>query len=277
MVWLDEAAEAISREPDANPGVVSAPGQLCYVVYTSGSTGRPKGVAAEHHEVVHLVRGTDYVSFGPGDRVAQASNASFDALTFEAWGALLNGATLVGIPKEVLLTPAAFRRVLREQRIATLYQTTALLNQLSREEPDIFAPLREVLFGGQAADAESLRRIIREGKPARLLHMYGPTETTAWCSWEDLRQLADDATTVSIASTCSTRRCGPCPSASPAKRTWAATAWCAATSIAPRSPPSASSPTRSRSSPARGCTAPATACAGRPRGCWSSSAGSTTR
>jgi non-ribosomal peptide synthetase component F len=144
-VWLDEAEARIAREPDANPGVEVAPGQLCYVVYTSGSTGRPKGVAAEHHEVVHLVCGTDYVVFGPGDRVAQASNASFDALTFEAWGALLNGATLVGIPREVLLTPAAFGQVLRDQRITTLYQTTALLNLLSREEPGIFSTLREVI------------------------------------------------------------------------------------------------------------------------------------
>ena len=197
-VWLDEAAEALSREPDANPGVAAAPGQLCYVVYTSGSTGQPKGVAAEHHEVVHLVQGTDYVAFGPGDRVAQASNASFDALTFEAWGALLGGATLVGIPKEVLLTPAAFRRVLREERITTLYQTTALLNLLSREQPDIFATLREVLFGGQAVEVESVRRVLRGGKPARLVHVYGPTEVMAWCSWEDVREVAEGARTVSV-------------------------------------------------------------------------------
>ncbi|MBV9109410.1 MAG: amino acid adenylation domain-containing protein, partial [Gemmatimonadetes bacterium] len=197
-VWLDEAAEAISREPDTNPGVASAPGQLCYVVYTSGSTGRPKGVAAEHHEVVHLVRGTDYVSFGPGDRVAQASNASFDALTFEAWGALLGGATLVGIPKEVLLTPAAFRQVLREERITTLYQTTALLNLLSREEPGIFSTLREVLFGGQAVEAESVRRVLRGGRPQRLIHVYGPTEVMAWCSWEEVREVAQGAQTVSV-------------------------------------------------------------------------------
>ncbi|HEX8242219.1 MAG TPA: amino acid adenylation domain-containing protein, partial [Longimicrobium sp.] len=197
-VWLDEAAERIAREPATNPGVASAPGQLCYVVYTSGSTGRPKGVAAEHHEVVHLVCGTDYVSFAPGDRVAQASNASFDALTFEAWGALLNGATLVGIAKEVLLTPATLRQVLREERITTLYQTTALLNLLVREQPDIFAPLREVLFGGQAVEAESVRRVLRGGRPERLVHVYGPTEVMAWCSWEAVEEVAEEARTVSV-------------------------------------------------------------------------------
>ncbi|HET7230667.1 MAG TPA: amino acid adenylation domain-containing protein, partial [Longimicrobium sp.] len=197
-ILIDQAADALAGESaDAPESGVSA-GNLVYIVYTSGSTGRPKGVMVSHQNVVQLVRETDYVQLGPGDRVAQASNASFDALAFEMWGALLNGATLVGISKETLLSPPALRDVLRDERITTLYQTTALLNQLSREEPGIFAPLREVLFGGQAADAGSVRRILKSGKPRRLLHMYGPTETTAWCSWEQVEELDDDALTVSV-------------------------------------------------------------------------------
>jgi len=197
-VCLDEAADALAVEPAEAPESGARPENLAYIVYTSGSTGRPKGVMVSHANVVQLVCETDYVHLGPGDRVAQASNASFDALAFETWGALLNGATLVGISREVLLSPAALRDTLREEAITTLYQTTALLNQLSREQPDVFAPLREVLFGGQAADAASVRRILRSGRPRRLLHMYGPTETTAWCSWEPVEQVDDDALTVPV-------------------------------------------------------------------------------
>ncbi|HEX2206430.1 MAG TPA: amino acid adenylation domain-containing protein [Longimicrobium sp.] len=198
ILSLDEAADAIAAERTDAPASGATAENLAYIVYTSGSTGRPKGVMVNHRTVVQLVVETDYVQFGPGDRIAQASNASFDALTFELFGALLNGATLVGIPRDVLLSPRAMREFLREQRITTLYQTTALLNQLSREHPDIFQPLREVLFGGQAADADAVRRVVREGKPRRLLHVYGPTETTAWCSYEDVRRVDDDALTVSV-------------------------------------------------------------------------------
>ncbi len=198
VVLLDEAADALAAHPADAPRSGATAENLAYIVYTSGSTGRPKGVMVAHRHVVQLAVETDYVRFGPGDRVAQASNASFDALTFEAWGALMNGATLVGIPRDVLLSPAAFRDTLRAQRITTLYQTTALLNQLAREQPDIFSPLREVLFGGQAVDADSVRRLLKAGKPRRLLHMYGPTETTAWCSYENVEEVADDALTVSI-------------------------------------------------------------------------------
>ncbi|HEU4556774.1 MAG TPA: AMP-binding protein, partial [Longimicrobium sp.] len=57
---------------------------------------------------------------------------------------------------------------------------------------------REVLFGGQAADADSVRRLLKAGGPERLLHMYGPTETTAWCSWEQVAHVAEDALTVAV-------------------------------------------------------------------------------
>jgi len=78
------------------------------VIYTSGSTGRPKGVAVPHRAVNRLVLETDYLQLTPGDVVAQISNCSFDAATFEIWGALLNGARLVGIRQEIILSPADF-------------------------------------------------------------------------------------------------------------------------------------------------------------------------
>jgi amino acid adenylation domain-containing protein len=198
LVHLDQAADALASESVEAPRRGATAENLAYIVYTSGSTGKPKGVMVAHRHVVQLVCETDYVQIRPGDRIAQASNAAFDALTFEAWGAFLNGATLVGIPRDVLLSPPALYRMLREERITTLYQTTALLNQLSREVPDVFAPLRDVLFGGQAVDADSVRRLLKAGGPERLLHMYGPTETTAWCSWEQVTHVAEDALTVSV-------------------------------------------------------------------------------
>ncbi len=100
------------REGEAEPtrDASPRPGDPAYVIYTSGSTGRPKGVVVPHRAVVRLVRETDYIRLGPDDRVAQASNSSFDAATFEIWGALLNGCRLVGIERETLLSPGAPER-----------------------------------------------------------------------------------------------------------------------------------------------------------------------
>jgi amino acid adenylation domain-containing protein len=168
-----------------------------YVMYTSGSTGRPKGTVVPHRALVRLVKNTDYVHFLPGDRMAQVSNTSFDASTFEFWGALLNGGTLVGIDKDIALSPREFVAALRETGATTMFLTTALFNAIAHEVPDGFRTLREVLFGGEACDPESIRRVLADG-PERLLHVYGPTENTTFSTWHQVSDVPAGAATVPI-------------------------------------------------------------------------------
>ena len=171
---------------------------LAYVIYTSGSTGRPKGVAVPHRAVVRLVRDTEYVRLGPGDRVAQVANISFDAATWEVWGALLNGAAVAVMPREVILSPQGFAAALRERRITSLFLTTALFIQMAREVPDAFRGLRDLLFGGEAASPAAVRAVLAAGPPRRLLHVYGPTESTTYASWRPVRTVPAGATTIPI-------------------------------------------------------------------------------
>ncbi|MET0395723.1 MAG: condensation domain-containing protein, partial [Longimicrobiaceae bacterium] len=151
-LWLDDAqtVAALAALPDTAPEVESHPGQLAYVIYTSGSTGRPKGVAVAHASIVRLVRETNYVPFGPEERIAHASNLAFDAATFEIWGALLNGGSLAVIERELALSPADFAAALREREVSALFLTTALFNRIAADEPEAFARLRHLLFGGEA-------------------------------------------------------------------------------------------------------------------------------
>ncbi|MBV9108772.1 MAG: AMP-binding protein, partial [Gemmatimonadetes bacterium] len=97
---LDLLRVDVAEEEDGDAAPVrgrAIPGTLAYVFYTSGSTGRPKGVMMGHREVVQFAWCvTECMPLGPGDRVAQASNASFDAAVFEIWCAFAHGATLVG-------------------------------------------------------------------------------------------------------------------------------------------------------------------------------------
>ncbi|HEX7239391.1 MAG TPA: non-ribosomal peptide synthase/polyketide synthase, partial [Longimicrobiaceae bacterium] len=190
-------AALAAMSPDA-PSTLTDPRQLAYVVYTSGSTGRPKGVAVPHRAVVRLVRGTRYVAFGPGERIAHASNPAFDAATFEIWGALLNGGCVVVVGRDAALAPAELAAELRERRVSTLFLTTALFNRISHDAPDAFSTLRHLLFGGEAVDPESVRRVLESGAPERLLHVYGPTETTTFAAWHRVRRVEAGAATVPI-------------------------------------------------------------------------------
>jgi len=198
VVALDEEAAAIAAQPAEAPEAAAFGGSEAYVVYTSGSTGTPKGIAVSHRAVARLARGADYVRLGPGDRVAQLSNASFDAATFEVWGALLSGATLVGVGREVSLDPAALAAAIRAEGLTAAFLTTALFNAVARAAPDAFAPLACLLFGGEAADPEAVRRVLAAGAPRRLLHVYGPTESTTFATWHPVDEVPDGADTVPI-------------------------------------------------------------------------------
>ncbi|MDP9121764.1 MAG: amino acid adenylation domain-containing protein, partial [Acidobacteriota bacterium] len=197
LVCLDQDREEIggrsSPPPDRTAGT-----DLAYVIYTSGSTGRPKGVAVPHRAVVRLVQGTDYAQLGPRDRVAHVSNISFDAATFEVWGALLNGGALVVIAQEVLLEPAAFAERLRQTGVTAMFLTAALFNQVVREEPAAFHSLRHLLVGGEALDPATVAQALASGAPERLLNGYGPTESTTFAVWHEVREVAPDALSLPI-------------------------------------------------------------------------------
>ncbi|HEV2733456.1 MAG TPA: amino acid adenylation domain-containing protein, partial [Longimicrobiaceae bacterium] len=183
---------------DVPPPVELPAEALAYVVYTSGSTGTPKGVAVTHRGVVRLVRGADYLALDPGDRVGQTASPVFDAATWEVWGPLLSGGCLEMLPRETVLDPRALSRELRERGVTVLFLTTALLHQAARVEPGAFAGLRALLFGGEAADPALVGRVLEHGAPRRLLHLYGPTESTVYASWHQVAGVAPDAASVPI-------------------------------------------------------------------------------
>ena len=174
------------------------PDRLAYVMYTSGSTGRPKGVAVTHRGIVRLVRETDYVDVRPTDTVAQASNISFDAATYEAWGALLNGARLVGLAREDVLVPDRLAVELREHHVDVLLLTTSLARQLVFEAPGTFASVRHLTFGGEQADRRVVA-LLREHCPATdIRNAYGPTEGTTITTTYRCTDLDDPAAVVPI-------------------------------------------------------------------------------
>ncbi len=151
-----------------------------YVLYTSGSTGTPKGVVVPHRAINRLVCATDYIEFLPDDVVAFHSNLSFDASTLELWGPLLNGARLIVTATETVLSADALAAHLRHHSITTLWLTTTLFTQLAQHNPTMFAGLRNVVFGGEAANAASAQLVLEQSRPGNLVNGYGPTETTTF-------------------------------------------------------------------------------------------------
>ncbi|WP_309736612.1 amino acid adenylation domain-containing protein, partial [Chamaesiphon sp. OTE_75_metabat_556] len=198
VVCLDTDWESIDLQSKENATSNVTAENIAYVIYTSGSTGTPKGVAVTHQAVNRLVCNTNYIQLAPDDRIAQAANSAFDAATFEIWGSLLHGARLVIIPQQVVLSPHQFAAYLREQEISGLFLTTALFNQLASVVPQAFTDLRHLLFGGEAVDPQAVAAVLKNGAPQRLLHVYGPTESTTFACWYLVEDVPADATNVPI-------------------------------------------------------------------------------
>ncbi|WPB73702.1 amino acid adenylation domain-containing protein [Archangium violaceum] len=190
--------DTFAHEREDGLGALVAPEALAYVMYTSGSTGRPKGVCIPHRGIVRLVCDASYLEVTAEDRFIQMSNTAFDASTFELWGALLNGARLVGVSREVALSSRALATFLREKQASVMFVTTALFNQITAEFPEAFQTVKTVMFGGEAADAKSIRRVLERGAPKHLVHVYGPTENTTFSTAFELKAVAEGAVSVPI-------------------------------------------------------------------------------
>jgi amino acid adenylation domain-containing protein len=198
LVSLDAIETELQQLSDDDLPVTASSRDLAYVMYTSGSTGQPKGTCIEQRSVACLVLGTDYAQLGHEDVVAHLSNTSFDAATFEIWGALLNGATLRGFAPDVVMSPDLLAREIQSSGITAILITTAPFNQLATVEPSAVRGIERVLFGGETADVGAVRRVLTAGAPRSLVHLYGPTETTTFATWHPVRDLDERAATIPI-------------------------------------------------------------------------------
>ncbi|HLM76320.1 MAG TPA: non-ribosomal peptide synthetase, partial [Polyangiaceae bacterium] len=194
VISPEESAGAAEQNPTRR----GTPGSPAYVMFTSGSTGRPKGVVIPHGAVVGLVVRTNYVDIRPSDRVAHVSNLAFDASTFEIWGALLNGARVIILPNEVLLSPGALAAAVRREGVTVMFITAAFFHQLASVDATAFAGLKYLLVGGDACDPRWVREVLAGSAPGALLNAYGPTESTTFATFHRVIDVPPDATTVPI-------------------------------------------------------------------------------
>lgn len=199
VIGLDDSGAGSWRNGVGAGGshVKGTPLSAAYVMYTSGSTGRPKGVIVSNRGIVRLVKGTNYWSPSGREVMLQFAPLTFDASTFEIWGALLNGGQLVLMPSNPV-SLEELSEAIRRHGVTSIWLTAGLFHLFVDERIDALRSLRQVFAGGDVLSAARCERFLRELPGVRLLNCYGPTENTTFTTWHEVGKGETKCSTVPI-------------------------------------------------------------------------------
>lgn len=176
--WVD--VRAVHEYVDAALLPRVAADDPAYLIYTSGSTGKPKGVSVSHRGPVRLVRSGGLLAIGADDTVLATTSLTFDVSCWELFGALLNGARLVLVDEDTLLSPSDLEALIHSAGATAMWLSAGVFHRMAQLRPGMFASLRRLVAGGDALHPGSVRAVLRACPSMVLLNGYGPTENATF-------------------------------------------------------------------------------------------------
>ena len=155
----------------------------CYVFFTSGSNGNPKAIAGRLKAIDHFVRWEiEACAIQPGARASQLISPSFDAILRDIFVPLCSGGTICVAPRAGNHTSDAelLCKWIEEEEISLIHCVPTLLRfLLSGAQERTFRSVTHLLTSGEVLTPGDVSRWReRCGNGARLVNLYGPSETT---------------------------------------------------------------------------------------------------
>ncbi|BCQ27138.1 hypothetical protein NK8_53270 (plasmid) [Caballeronia sp. NK8] len=180
LTVLDPDASLDDALSQDDPQTAVTPHHLAYVIYTSGSTGKPKGVAIEHRNAVNFLTWS-HEAFAPEElsQTLFATSLNFDLSIYECFAPLTRGGTIHLVDNVLALV--------RSPHDVSLINTvpsaiTALLDASAS-----LTSIRTINLAGEPLKLALMKRIFAETGIERLCNLYGPSETTTYSTWIEMK------------------------------------------------------------------------------------------
>lgn len=154
-----------------------------YVNFSSGTTGEPKGIVCTHRGVIRLLFNQNYLAFTSDIVILQVAPISFDAATFEIWGALLHGGKCILSADDGFVSCSDIREAITKDNVNIMFLTSALFNTLVDIDAKCFERLKTLLSGGDVASIKHIRKLYEANETITLINCYGPTENTTFSTY----------------------------------------------------------------------------------------------
>ncbi|MEO3749320.1 amino acid adenylation domain-containing protein [Streptomyces sp. B6B3] len=180
-----EAAELAAAGPPSLPAppCPAGPDDIAYVIFTSGSTGSPKGVPILHRNACAYLRHiVPRYQAGPGSRLSQSFDLTFDGSLYDLFVAWLSGGTLVVPMRSQLMSPVKFVNAHRLTHWFSVPSLVSFAARLGTLRPGVMPTLRWSVFGGEPLTVELAEAWRAAAPESELEILYGPTELTVSCT-----------------------------------------------------------------------------------------------
>ena len=189
--------EAAGEEPDLEllerRRKDSCSEDILYGIFTSGSTGTPKGITVSHRAVIDFITHfTEIFGIDEKDRIGNQAPFDFDVSVKDIYSAVMTGAALVLIPRQLFSVPAALLDYLCEKKATVLIWAVSALTMISSLggfKYRIPSDVRKVLFSGEVMPANQLACWQEALPEAEFVNLYGPTEITCNCTYYPVQKV----------------------------------------------------------------------------------------
>lgn len=167
-------------QPYSEPDVEYDGNELAYILYTSGSTGQPKGVAIERHSLLNfLLSMQKEPGINQDDILLSITTISFDIAELELFLPLICGAQIVIVDNEVAKDGRALLEIIKTEQISIVQATPFTWRMILQSGWNKPLPIK-AFCGGEALPKDLADKLLE--KCTELWNMYGPTETTIYCT-----------------------------------------------------------------------------------------------